>query len=114
MLTGALNTKAVWWSLVSKDGYGKATYSTAQEISVRWQDSQKMFVNDLGKQEVSKSVIYTDLSIGKDDYLYLGLLSGLSTAQKADPLLVNMAYPVRNVGKSYDLSGTVCIIKVML
>lgn len=114
MLSGALNQAAVFWAKDSVDGYGQITYSAAVSLDVRWQESSKLFISQTGKEEVSSHVVYAETSIEFDDYLWLGDLSSLSAAQKADPMLVERALPVRGRNKSYDLQGGTFVSKVFL
>jgi len=114
MLSGALNQAAVLWSKNTTDGYGKITYNTAVLLDVRWQESSKLFISQTGKEEVSAHVVYAETSIDFDDYLWLGSLASLSAGQKADPMLVTGALPVRGRNKSYDLQGGTFVSKVFL
>ena len=114
LITSFLNQTAVRWPYTGRDGYGKNTYSTATEIKVRWQDVIDLFRNAQGKEEVSTAHVFADTEFQVEDYLYLGTLASLSAGQKADPLLVTDAYPIKKVVKSYDISGTLANIKGIL
>jgi hypothetical protein len=114
MLNGAMNQKAVHWVKNAQDGYGQTSYSQAVSLDVRWQESSKLFISQTGKEETSQHVVYAETSIEFDDYLWLGDLTSLSAAQKADPTLVTRALPVRGRNKSYDLQGNIFVSKVFL
>ena len=114
MLSGTLNQKAVWWSFKSKDGYGKSTFNTAISVDVRWQDVNKVFINQEGKQEVSQSIVYAETEFHLHDYLFLGLLSGVTGGALTDPFLVPNSLMVKGVNKSYDLPGKTFVSKVFL
>jgi hypothetical protein len=113
-ISSFLRQTAVRWTLTGQNGYGENTYSTAVQVSVRWQYTQKLFVNAQGKEEMSQSIVYLDTDLNNDDYLYLGVLSGLTVQQKANPLLVLQAFPVKSVEKYYDMSGVLSGLKGML
>ena len=114
LITSFLNQTAVRWPFTGRDGYGKNTYSAATEIKVRWQDTVELFINTQGKEEVSQASVYLDGSLTTDDYLYLGTLASLSAGQKADPLLVSGAHPVKRKILSYDISGALSVVKGIL
>jgi len=114
MLYGSLNQKAVYWGTPVTDGYGKLTFATPIEIDVRWEDKMELFLSFNGKEELSQAIIYSETDMEIDSYLYLGLLSELSTEEKVNPLLEIKAYPVKQFKKSPDISGQVYVRKTWL
>ena len=114
MLFGALNQKAVYWGTPVTDGYGKLTFSVPVEIDVRWEDKMELFLTFNGKEKLSQAVIYSETDMDIDGYLYLGLLSELSTAEKTNPLLEVTAYPIKQFKKSPDLTGSIYVRKTWL
>ena len=114
MLYGSLNQKAVYWGTPITDGYGKLTFVSPIEINVRWEDRMELFLTFNGKNKLSQAVIYSETDMDIDGYLYLGLLSQLSTAEKANPLLEGTAYPIKQFKKIPDISGTTYVRKTWL
>lgn len=114
MLTGSLNQFAVLWTKNVTDGYGQISYNAAISLCVRWEESAKQFISLIGKQEISSHVVYAETSLEYDDYMWLGSLSSLSNAQKADPRLVVGSLPVRGRNKSPDLQGGLFVSKAFL
>jgi hypothetical protein len=115
MITNSLNQTAVYWGTPVKDTYGKiSSFATAVEKSVRWQIKHELFLNNQGKQELSKAVIWIDFVAVLDGYLYLGSLSDLSTEEKADPQLIENAHPIKAFANIPDISGNDSNKKVWL
>ena len=85
---------AVYWGSPTNDGYGKFTFATAVEIPVRWEGSTKVITTPAGVEYVSRAEVIVNQDVDEEGYLYLGALSGLSTAQKADPQLVDGAWKI--------------------
>ena len=101
-----LKQTAVYWPSPSRDGYGKLSFGTAVEIDVRWEDMHSLILNNDGKEELSKAEVFVDTDVEVDGYLYLGELSDLSVAEKADPQLKSTAFPIKAYDKVPDISGT--------
>ena len=113
-ITKYLNQTAVHWPTPTKDGFGKLTYGTAVEISVRWEEKNELFLNQEGKQQVSRAIVYVDRDMVIDEYLYLGELTDLSTQEKSNPNLEVYAYSIKGFKKSVSINGTEYVRKVWL
>lgn len=85
---------AVYWAFAGVDGYGQATYATPKEIPVRWEDTSKIVSTAKSTEYVCKAQVIVNEDLAKGSYLYLGSLSDLTSAQQADPKLVDDAYEV--------------------
>lgn len=114
MLYGSLNQKAVYWGTPVTDGYGKLTFGTPVEVDVRWEAKMELFLSFNGKEELSQAIIYSETDMDVDGYLYLGLLSELSTAEKTNPLLEVNAYPIKQFKKTPDITGETYVRKSWL
>lgn len=94
--------KAVYWAAPTIDGFGKKTFPAPVEIDCRWVDKAENF-NDTQRTEtvlISRSIVNTLIDVQRDGYMYLGLLSSLTTAQKADPeTTLQTAYPIKKFDK---------------
>lgn len=112
--THLLNQKAVYWAAPTRDGYHTPTFATPVEVSVRWEEKAELFVDSNGKEVQSKSIVFLDTDAVLDGYFYLGTLTSLSTAQKADPRTLSAAYPVRGYSKTADIHGLSYLRKVFL
>jgi len=86
--------KCVYWGTPENNGYGKLTFADPVELAVRWEGSTKIITDANGIEYMSKAEVIVNQDIDKEGYLYLGTLSDLSDAQKADPQLVEGAYKI--------------------
>ena len=85
---------AVYWGTPVNDGYGGYTYAAPVEIAVRWEGSTKVITTSKGMEYVSRAEVIVNQDVDEEGYLYLGTLSDLTEAQKADPKLVNGAWKI--------------------
>ena len=113
-LTSFLKQKVVYWEVLSVDGYNHTTFSDPLEISCRWTNNQVIFLDSKGKECRSIAVVNTDWIIYPDGFIYLGNLKGLSTAQKADPTLLDTAYPIKKVQSTLSVDGQEVHYRVFL
>ena len=105
-LSRLLNQTAVLWTQGAAGGDGNRTYNAGAEVTVRWQNRREQFTDASGKTNVSRAIVYFDGSaatITLGDRLFLGLLTDLTVAERADPTIVNLSYEV----KANDLSPSV-------
>ena len=86
--------QCVYWGAPVNDGYGGHTYSTPIEIAVRWEGSTKVITTTKGTEYVSRAEVIVNQDVDEEGYLYLGTLSDLTEAQKADPKLVSGAWKI--------------------
>lgn len=102
----------VHWSRSGVNDRGRATYGTAVERACRWVDSNELFVNAKGEEQVSNAVVYVDgCAVG--DVLLLGDLldSGLNLA---DPLRNAGAWEIRRYDETPNLRVTEYLRKAFL
>lgn len=71
---------AVVWKNPSPDGYGKYTYDSPTEISVRWQDKQELYRNEAGEQVPSEAVVFVGEDLDVGDILYYGEISDMDSS----------------------------------
>jgi len=90
---------AVYWGTPTNDGYGGYTYSAPVEIAVRWEDSTKVITTSKGVEYTSRAEVIVNQDVDEEGYLYLGTLSGLTDAQKANPQLVGEARKIMRFDK---------------
>lgn len=99
MLTNGLKQTAVYWANPANDGYGGRTFDEAIEISVRWEEKQELFIDSNGQEVRSNAVVYVSQDLDMGGYLYLGEQSDLSSAENADPLIIDAAHEIRGWSK---------------
>lgn len=94
---------AVYWPLTGFDAYGKPTYGEAQEIKVRWEDTQEEFVDAQGTKQVSRAKVYVGEDMAPGSMLILGVLS--STLDEDDPR-ASGALEVKSFAKLPNMKAT--------
>lgn len=97
---------SVYWGSPSIDGYGGFTFDDPVEISVRWEDSTKVITDNMGKEIVSMARIMLTQDVEEQGYLYLGELTDLTAAQKANPMLIETAFEIKRFDKVPDIKAT--------
>lgn len=106
--TRNLNQVVTYWPPDGNDAFGGRTFGAPVEIAGRWQDKADLFRDVDGREVVSTAVVYTDRNVALRGFLYLG------SSVASDPLTVDGAREIRNVGKSPNLAATVTLHKVWL
>jgi hypothetical protein len=105
-LSKACVQTAVYWGTPVNDGYGGMTYDTPVEIYVRWDGSTQVITDSKGVEHTCKNEVVTLQDVDEQGFLYLGSLSDLSTAEKANPLLVDGAHCILQFDKNPMLFKT--------
>ena len=110
-----LNQTAVYWAPDGTvDDHGNGGFVAGAEITARWEDKGELFLNALGEQELSQSIIYYDGTLALDGYLYLGTLASLSAPEQADPTIVRGAYRIRQTKLSPSVDASQSLRKTWL
>ena len=96
---------AVYWGSPQEDGMGGFTFADPVELSpptngVRWEEKTQLVVTAKGAEETSDAEIMVCSDLDVDGYLYLGELDDLSTAEKADPMIVDGARQIISKSKT--------------
>ena len=91
---------AVYWGAPVVDGYGGFTYSTPREIPVRWDNVSEVVSTAKNTEYVCKAKVIVNEDLAEQGYLYLGALTDLTEAQKADPKLVDGAHEIMRIDKT--------------
>jgi hypothetical protein len=106
-----MKQKAIWWSHISIDEFGKPVYTTPVEVDCRWDDMNEQFINANNDQEISKSILIVDRDMRLKDKLKLGELdSNIST----DPDNEEDVWEVRLFNKIPSVKGTKFLREVYL
>ena len=99
---------ATYWSPSGVDGFGKQTFSAPQQIDVRWQERQELFVNAEGENDVSRAAVYCKQLVEKGGYLFLGSESSMN------PESVTEAFRIKALSRSPNITATMELIKAWL
>ena len=109
-LTRNLKQTAVYWAPSGKDGYGGYTFADPVELSpdesngVRWEKTQKLFIDPLGEERLSQSQVYLAQDVALGGYLYLGDLDDIASSVTG-PEDVSGAYKIQQFDKIPDLKA---------
>lgn len=95
---------AVWWPCSGTDAFGQPTYSSPQEISVRWEDKMEEFVDAHGTKHMSEALVYTDRKMTVRDVLLLGELD--TNVDEANPKANAGAFEVKRAEDLPNLRNT--------
>ncbi len=102
IITKVLKQKAVWWSMTGSDSAGQNEYADPVEVSVRWDENMKQFIDSNGIKDVSKAQVMVDRDMKPGDALLLGELTNDYTN---NPNNHTGAGFVRGWGKTPTLNG---------
>ena len=105
-IASMLNQTAVYWGAPAQSGWGVMSYGTPVEVSVRWMEKQEKFIDMSGTEAVSKSVVISETDFVLGGRLWLGSLSSLTAAQKADPTVITNCLVIRGYNKTPSLDAT--------
>jgi len=102
------NQTATYWANPKPDGVGGDTFDSPVELLVRWEDKQSLFLNEKGKQVLSKAIVYPQQDLDLNGYLFLG------TSTEANPVDQAGATLIRSFGKVPNIKATKFLRKVYL
>lgn len=102
-LRAMLHETAVWWANAVNTGEGGRSFAEPVEIAVRWEERGELYIDAAGQEKRSSAVIFSSEEVKVGDYLYLGTLGDLSSA---DPLLVAAAYEVKAIAAVPNANGS--------
>lgn len=107
------NQKAVYWAPSGHDGE-EITYSDPVEIDCRWEERSETVKDAMGREFVTRAVVFPLVDVAHLGRLYLGRLYELTADEKADPSSVMTAYEIKRFNKIPDLAGTDFVRKIYL
>lgn len=90
--------RAVYWGLPTNDGFGGIQTAMPVEIGVRWEDKMEKIINTLGKEIVSRAVIYPDIVCDVGGFLWQGEMDTL------EALNVDLSRP-REIPGAYEIKA---------
>jgi len=86
-----------YWERGAPGGFGEFTWKAAVALKGRWQDSEELFTDSQGQQQVSRARAYLKIDVAVGGYL----LEGSSVA--ADPTIVDRAFEIKQYRRSPPL-----------
>jgi len=104
----------VLWRKTGINAYNELSFSVAEEINVRWEDRQEIFISANGKELVSRAILHVLEDLVPDSFMCNCRLTDITTEEKADPRLVEEAYAIKSSRKLPDIKGKYFLRKVYL
>jgi hypothetical protein len=108
------NQKCIYWAPIDVNQFGETQYADPIELDCRWEDTQKLFTDKEGKEQISSSIVYPITSVKLDGYLYLGTLNDLNSVEENDPIGMTNAGRIKNFSTSVGVDGTSKVYKAWL
>ncbi len=73
------NILITYWNVLSVNRYGQPVYSTPKEAKVRWEDRQRLFLTENGREVRGNSIVYAETGILQTgDYVFKGSSTALA------------------------------------
>ena len=105
ILVKMLKQKAVYWAKSGTDVYGSDSWSSAAEVSVRWEGKAQLYMDSKQVQRVSTAVVYVGSDVVEGGWLWQGTLLSLPSGS-VDPRKVVGAYEIKAFNKTPNLKCT--------
>jgi len=86
------------------DGDGQPLYTDPVEIECRWDDLSEQFIDYVGTEQVSRSLVYVDRDMKPGEVLFLGELTDLDSEDV--PKDNEGAWEIRKFEKNPNLRNT--------
>jgi len=113
---------AVYWGAPTDSGQGDVSWAAPVELKVRWDGVTKLIKDSKGKEiacraevlvagRIEDDGVVTVVDLDVDGRLYLGFLHDLDSAQKANPLLVDEAWPIMRFDSVPEFASTTKFVK---
>ena len=80
LITRMRKQTAVYWPFSSVDQFGKKSFGSAVEVSVRWDDVSEEFLDADGERQLSRATVYVDRDMALGSVLMSGTLSDITDA----------------------------------
>ena len=103
------NQTATYWAPSTLNEYGEQSFSAPVTLTVRWEEKTQQYVDkNTGREQISKSVVYTKTDVIENGFLYLG------TSSEVDPKAETKTFLIRQVDKISSLKGNKYTRKIWL
>jgi hypothetical protein len=106
--TDNLRETVTYWAPSGVDNTGDPSFATPVSIKAKWEDRTELFIDEAGREQRSRSVVYVDTDLIIGGYLF----RGISTA--TDPLGVTNAFMIKDYKKVSDFENLVHERRAML
>lgn len=106
MIRNYTQTITYWTS--TPNGFGGYTYTGPLTTTGRWEHKTVLFRDKTGVEVTSSSIVYLDVELTPEDYIFLG------TSSASDPTLVTGAIQIRGFDSIPDLRNLSTIHKAYL
>ncbi len=84
-----LNQIVTYWPKGERNGFGQIEYEIPRIIKARWEDKQMLFIDDSGEESTSRAVVYSEMPLAVEGYLFQG-----ETAEQ-NPISLAAAYRIK-------------------
>lgn len=92
-LTTLHTQTATLWARTGVDSAGDPSFASPTTITVKWEESSEVIINNDGREEQSHAVVYLGQDVVIGDFLFLG------TSVVVDPTAVSGAFEVKTFRK---------------
>ncbi len=106
--TENLRESVTYWERSGVDNFGDPSFDAPVTIKSKWEDRTELFVDNDGREQRSKSVVYVDTDLLIGGYLFRG------SSSAADPLSVVGAFMIKDYRKISDFEVEVHERRAML
>ena len=66
-----------WWKKSGRDSFGASTYDIPVCFKGRWEKKQEIFIDSVGEETRSDSVVWTPCNVFIGDFIHLGASTNL-------------------------------------
>ena len=102
-----LKQTLLYWGNPTSDGRGKNTFDTAVELKGRVESQSEVVRTNLGKEVVSRAIVWLDQEVDEGGYLALGTLDDSALdSDPDDPYAVNGSSEILVMTKNVRLGST--------
>ena len=101
-------TQTITYWTSTPNGFGGYSYSVPALTTGRWENRADLFRDKTGVEVTSKSVVYLDIELTSEDYIFLG------TSVVVDPTLVTGAMQIKGFDSIPDLRNLSTVYKAYL
>jgi len=106
--TENLRESITYWAPGAVDNFGDPSFASPVLIKAKWEDRAELFIDNEGREQRSKSVVFVDTDLITGGFLFRGSSTG------RDPLVVTGAFMIKDLRKISDFETTVHERRAML
>lgn len=106
--TDNLRETITYWAPNGVDNFGDPSFASPISLQAKWEDRTELFIDESGREQRSRSVVYVDTDVLIGGYLTRGISSA------TNPLGVTNAFMIKDYKKISDFEVTVHERRAML